>query len=132
MRRYKIENNERKTIKSKYGDLYLDVLMYKNGRLAILLKSQNDLIGDLTINLPDVYILSIGGAFINSNIEVDNEIVNQLKNDGVISDSYGKIKYNYGEYEYVQFDFEKLEEYDKSGVEKYFKEYSSMTEDIKI
>ena len=38
---------------------------------------------------------------------------------GIIKEVQGTHKYNYGEYDLVTFDLEKLKEYDPDGVEKY-------------
>ena len=84
-----------------------------NSRLAILLYNyKNNYCDDLTINLPKFLIANIDEGFINGDINFDNDdefnVVNQLKKDGVIKESYGFRRYNYGSYEYVKFDLEKL------------------------
>ncbi len=40
------------------------------------------------------------------------ELITTLKDIGIIKKSYGFVKHNYGKYEYVKFDLEKLKEYD--------------------
>lgn len=48
-----------------------------------------------------------------------------MKKCGIISKTYGMVKYKYETFEYVNFDLEKLKEYDKIGVKKFIKESSN-------
>ena len=65
-------------------------------------------------------IFSVSGGFINPKINNSrNNIIQVLRNIGIIKSYYGGILYNYGCYDWVRFDLEKLKEYDKKGVEKY-------------
>lgn len=115
-----------KTIKTKYGDLTLKVDSYSNNkRLAVLLYTQDgELFDDLTINLSDEFIVDIDGAFINDSINSSEfDVVDILKNEGIIEESYGFRNYNFGKYELVRFNSDKLEEYDKEGYMNFLKQY---------
>lgn len=115
-------NIERKTIASKYGHLFLDVLQYQNNnRIAIIsyFANDNDLFADITINL-NLPINNYDEGFINADINhKEFGIVDLLKKEGIIEKSYGMKKYNMGSYELVKFNLEKLKEYDYAGVEKF-------------
>lgn len=125
-------NIERKTIASKYGHLFLDVLQYRNNnRIAILSYfandndlsdyefDDNDLFADITVNL-DLPINNYDEGFINADINYKElGIVDLLKKEGIIEKSFGKKQYNMGSYEYVKFNLEKLKEYDCAGVENF-------------
>ena len=115
-------NIERKTIASKYGHLFLDVLQYQNNnRIAIIsyFANDNDLFADITINL-NLPINNYDEGFINADINhKEFGIVDLLKKEGIIEKSYGMKKNNMGSYELVKFNLEKLKEYDYAGVEKF-------------
>ena len=114
---------ESKKVKSEHGDLDLKIYNYdSNGRLAILLyKEDGELYSDLTINLHDMIINSTGEAYLSSDMQsLSKKIIDDLKKDGVIEKSMGFYKYNYGEYELVRFNLDKLKEYDPDGFEKFY------------
>ena len=115
-------NIERKTIASKYGHLFLDVLQYQNNnRIAIIsyFANDNDLFADITINL-NLPINNYDEGFINADINhKEFGIVDLLKKERIIEKSYGMKKNNMGSYELVKFNLEKLKEYDYAGVEKF-------------
>lgn len=116
-----------KLISFKQGEeekeIFLKVVQYQsNKRMAILAYFKDcELYGDITINL-NMPIVSIDEGFINANVNTSNSNLIQILQDiGIIKDHYGTILYNYGSYDYVKFDLEKLKEYDKKGIEKYLK-----------
>ena len=97
-------------------------MSYSNNKriaLSSYLIEDDEPYGFITINL-DIPISDIDEGFIDSDIESSN-LVPILKELGIIKESYGFIQYNYGTYEYVKFDLNKLKEYDKKGVEEYIK-----------
>ena len=111
-----------KIISTPYGDNNIKVYDYVNGnRLAIFLTDDEGDFSDITVNLTDTIINDIDEGFINSNFDTENgrKFIDKLKEIGIISYSYGFIKYNMGSYELVKFDLDKLKEYDKVGVNKY-------------
>lgn len=115
-----------KKIKSKYGDLTLKIYSYTdNNRLAILLyNEEGELFNDLTINLSNMFISDIDEGFIDDFINSKEfDIVKILKRENVIVYSYGLMNYNYGRYEYVKFNLDKLKEYDNEGYNNYMKLY---------
>ncbi len=114
--------NKNKTIKSKYGELYLNIFAYVNNkRLALELYTEDgELFDDLTINLSNFNVADINEGFLNSFINSSEfDIVDILKKEGTIAESYGLRNYNFGRYEYVKFNMEKLKEYDPKGFKKY-------------
>lgn len=110
-----------KTINSKYGNLILKIYSYTNNRIAILLYTEDgELFDDLTINLPDFVIQNNSEVFLNSSINSNEfDVVDVLKKEKVISESYGFRNYNMGQYEYVKLDLEKLKEFDEEGYNTY-------------
>lgn len=126
-----------KTLKTKFGDITLEVFNYMtNGRLAILgYLPDGELYGDITTNIP--YPLNdIGETFINSTTnDCSPELVKQMKDIGLIEKTYGFRSCGYGNYELVKFNLDKLKEFDKEGVEKflnYFEEPDMCTPEINI
>lgn len=110
--------NEDKTLKFKNNELYLKVGKYKNnGNIAIIAYTKDDFYGDITINLPAMF-LGIDEGFINS-LTKDSGLEKVLLKKGIIKEIIGPFKYNYGTYDKVVFDLEKLKEYDPKGVEEY-------------
>lgn len=113
-----MSENKKKTIKFKDTELYLKVSQYKrNWDLAILAYTKDDFYGDITINLPGMFLRTDEG-FINS-ITKDSGLEKVLLKKGIIKEIIGSFKYNYGTYDKVVFDLEKLKEYDAKGVEEY-------------
>lgn len=110
----------KKPININNKDYYFIVTSYReNGRLAIQLTDKDDsLYSDVTINLSDLFVSDIDEAFINDDFNVcSREIYKYLKSKGIIQESFGIFPYNYGKYEYVKFNLEKLKEYDPIGVD---------------
>lgn len=126
----------KKQIQTSYGKRTLKVCEYSNnGRLALLLYDSQGYSDDITINLPTMPISSIDEGFINGDINNVNlkgeNLVDILKDLGIIKYSYGFIPYNLGCYEYVKFDMEKIKEYDPKGL-KDFIDKNNIDEDIDI
>lgn len=120
---------KKKTIKFKDNELYLKVSQYKrNWDLAILAYTKDDFYGDITINLPAMF-LGTDEGFINS-ITKDSGLEKVLLKKGIIKEIIGPFKYNYGTYDKVVFDLEKLKEYDAKGVEEYENLINEQEEEI--
>lgn len=70
-------------------------------------------------------IADIDEGFLNGDINCINtkgvNYTDVFRELGIIAESYGFIPYNYGTYEYVRFDLDKLKEYDPKGVDEYYK-----------
>ena len=108
--------------KTHYGDFYLEMYRYFNNNLAIILyQSDGELFNDLTINLND-YSLKKNEAYIQSII--DDELLNDLKKVGIIKKIYNRKEYNMSSYRKVEFDLEKLKEFDYYGFNYYMMTYS--------
>lgn len=113
-----MKNQTRKILQFKDNKLFLKVSQYRNNmNLAIIAYTEEDLYGDITINLPGMWVEENEG-FINSYTKSAG-LEKILVNKGIIKEVQGTCKYNYGEYDLVTFDIEKLKEYDPEGVEKY-------------
>ena len=99
-----------KPIVNYHGDkLFLECGKYQNGRLALLLKKENDeLFGDLTINLPDLEIEE-NTIFINSNIS--SELKDKLFETGVFINMFSTQQYNMGRYDVAYINMNLLKEY---------------------
>lgn len=113
----------KKFLKLNEKNIQLKILNYAtNGRLAILLYTDDDnYYGDLTINLSDFMVMDFAEGFLND--DLNNELVDSLKKEKIIEESYGKRKYNWGQYEFVKFNLDKLKEFDPEGLEKSLKVY---------
>lgn len=114
----------------------LKVGSYRNNDrlyIEVIMASDGEPFGNITINLSDLPIRNNDEGFLdditNSNMF---DIIPVMKELGIIKKSYGKRKYNYGSYEYVKFDLEKLKEYDKDGVENYLSLYYDLDHNMKI
>ena len=106
-----MDNKTRKTLNFDGDKLFLEVSQYRsNMNLAIVAYTEEEPYGDITINLPGMWL-------------EDNEgFINSYTKSGGLEKALiekGTHKYNYGEYDLVTFDLEKLKEYDPDGVEKY-------------
>lgn len=122
-------DKKNKKIPTPIGDLELNVLNYtNNSRIAVSLVGEEGY-DVVTINLSDLPICTTSDAFINADINRINSMgfnfIDILKDLGIIEKSYGTVNYNYGNYEYVKFDLDKIKEYDEIGVEKYKNEINS-------
>lgn len=115
--------NDRKIIEFNNGKVVLEVNSYQyNNRLYIGAYDieNKEPFGDITVNLPELYINDKSKGFIDELVNSDMfDLIPKMKELGIIIESYGVKKYNYGSYEYVKFDLEKLKEYDKDGVDNY-------------
>ena len=108
----------RKTLRFKGEKLFLEVAQYQsNMNLAITAYTEEEPYGDITINLPGMCVYEDEG-FINSYTK-SGGLEKALIDKGIIKEVQSTCKYNYGEYDLVTFDLEKLKEYDPEGVEKY-------------
>ncbi len=115
---------ERKTIKSRKDDIYLDVCNYENNnRLAILAtKVKNgEYYGDITVNAPEICLLN-NEVLLNDDFRnCAPSFIKKLRELGIIEESLGYARVNFSELEIVRIDFEKLKEYDPKGLEKALK-----------
>lgn len=133
-----MSKTEDKKIKTSNGERTLRVFDYfSNGRLALMLYDAEGYQDDITVNLPFFPVDDIDYGIINGDINCINSkgenLVDTLKELGIIEESYGFYPYNHGSYEYVKFDMKKIKEYDKEGTEKYLNKYKLEEElDIKI
>lgn len=108
----------RKTLRFKGEKLFLEVAQYQsNMNLAITAYTEEEPYGDITINLPGMCVYEDEG-FINSYTK-SGGLEKALIDKGIIKEVQSTCKYNYGEYDLVTFNLEKLKEYDPEGVEKY-------------
>ena len=113
-----MENKTRKTLNFDGDKLFLEVSQYRsNMNLAIVAYTEEEPYGDITINLPGMWLEDNEG-FINS-YNKSGGLEKEIIEKGIIKEVQGTRKYNYGEYDLVTFDLEKLKEYDPDGVEKY-------------
>ena len=109
-------NNEKKYLNILGEKVYLEVGTYdNNSRLGIQLFTEDgDLWNDLTRNLSSEPILSPYQAYLCN--DITQETRNSIFQSGLISYSLGKGLIGY---ELVEFDIDKLREYDPVGVKKY-------------
>mgnify|MGYP000624407984 CR=1 FL=1 len=113
-----MDEKERKKLKFKDNNLFIQVEQYQNnGNLAILAYTEDELYGDITINLPG-YSIDEDEGIINA-ITKDSGLEQKLIEEGIIKEVITTVKYNMGKYDFVVFDMEKLKEYDPKGIEKY-------------
>lgn len=114
-------DKKKKTIKFKEKELFLQVSQYRsNGNLAILAYTEEELFGDVTINLPG-YWLDEDEGFINA-LTKDLGLEEKLIEQGIIKEITATVNYNMGKYDLAVFDMEKLKKYDLVGVMQYQKE----------
>ena len=101
--------------------LELQVCAYEsNNRLAILCDTKSgENYCDITINLPECPITDPSHAFLSDNGEIGQELIELLKEIGIIKLSGAKIPYNMGQYELVSFSLDKLKEYDPKGTKEF-------------
>lgn len=110
---------KRKTIIFDGEKLFLKVNSYmNNGRMAIIAYTDEELYGDITINLPYSYLENDKEGFIEPYTKMSG-LENRLIKLGIIEKVIDNTKYNYGEYDRVRFNLEKLKEYDPEGVTQY-------------
>ena len=125
-----------KIIEFNQGKATLQVSNYQYGNrlyVGVIMIEDNEPFGDITVNLPDLPISDNAEGFIDDLINSNTfDLIPKLKKLGIIKESYGKVRYNYGSYEYVKFDLEKLKEYDKVGVERYLSLSNEIEHNINI
>ncbi len=113
-----MEKIQRKTLKFKDENLFLEVSQYRNnGRIAILAYTEEEPYSDITINLPGMCIEEYEGA-INS-LAKSCGLEKVLIKKGIIKEVYGTVKYNMGTYDIVAFNVEELKKYDPKGIKEY-------------
>lgn len=113
-----MDEKERKTLKFKKNNLFIQVTQYRNnGNLAILAYTDEEPYGDITINLPG-YSIDEDEGIINA-ITKDSGLEQKLIDEGIIKEVITTVNYNMGKYDFVVFDMEKLKEYDPKGMQKY-------------
>ncbi len=126
----------KKIIEFNQGKATLEVDSYAYDlRLCINVEMVDDYesFGSITIDLHDCYLRDSAEGFIDNSVSSNEfDLIPKLKELGIIKESYGRINYNYGSYEYVKFDLEKLKEYDKDGVEKFIFISKEIGRDINI
>ena len=112
-----------KTIKFDGDKIYIKVGKYINDRIGILANSvSGEPYGNITINLPDKTILNYNEVFIDSDCK-SSGLEEKLIEIGIIKDIIEEVRYNYGKYDLVIIDFEKIKEYDPVGFKKYVDKY---------
>lgn len=125
-----------KKIKTPFGDASIQVTSYQNNdRLAIILNYNEDGMDVVTTNLSDYFLRDIDSAFIDGDINNTingKNIINILKKQDIIKESYGFYNYNLGKYECVKFNLDKLKEYDPKGVKEYLDKYKYDIDDVEI
>ncbi len=122
-----MDEKERKTLKFKDNNLFIQVEQYRNnGNLAILAYTEEEPYGDITINLPG-YSVDEDEGFINA-ITKDSGLEKKLIEEGIIKEVITTVKYNMGKYDFVVFDMKKLKEYDPKGIEKYQQSFEEKEE----
>ena len=90
-------------------ELYLRISKYRNNnRIYIGIETKEEPYADLTINLPDMMIPSREYVFVSG--DISEELKDFLKEKGLILDTFGTYQYNYGRYDMVEINFEKLKE----------------------
>ena len=110
---------KQKTINFKGEKIYLKIGRYINERIGILADcTSGEAYCDVTINLPELKIFSYNEVFINAECK-SSGLENKLMEIGIIKDVVQEVQYNYGRYDLVRIDLEKLKEYDPKGFEKY-------------
>ncbi|MBS1339631.1 MAG: DUF4313 domain-containing protein [Clostridia bacterium] len=123
-----MEKVQRKTLKFKNKNLIIKIGQYfYNGNLALTVYTQaGEPYSNITINLPGM-LLDNNEGFIDS-LAKSCGLEKELQKAGIIEEIYGSRKYNFGTYDMVLFNMEKLKEYDPEGFEKY--QYDEETEEM--
>lgn len=117
------EDTNIKSFKFKNKKLFLEIGSYAySNNLAIMCYTADDLYGDITINLPGMYLNSKDEAFIDP-INKDSGLLQKLIDEGIIQKVIKKnVQYNMGKYDLVKFNMNKLKEYDPKGCERFLQE----------
>lgn len=114
----------RKVFNEEFGEkYYLNVRMYPNNRLAILVSKEDDEYEvyeeDITTNVPNIEIDCDNQIFLSNYLSDGAKYL--LLDKGIISKTLDIRKYNNIEYQVVNVNFDKLKEYDNYGVEVFLK-----------
>lgn len=97
-------------------DCYLNIGRYmNNNRLYLGLSTADSSFTDITINLPDCSLIDDSTIFVNG--DLSNEIKNQLKQYGILSNFLYSVNYNMGNYDCYSVNLEKLNYYNKKEFE---------------
>lgn len=120
----------RKFLKFKNKKIYINVYEYAdNNRLAVMADLEEEPYADITINLANRPLLNnYDYGFINNDTK-NCGLEKKLIKEGIIKNVVCIVSYNYGIYDLVHFDIEKLREYDPEGVEKYIRNFETRLRD---
>ena len=112
-----------KTLKYDKKDLKLIVRRYSNNNrlfVGILIDDEiESYYDDLTFNFPQFPFYKNSQAFLNPNIP--SKLKNKMREDGLFGNTIFEWGCNGKIYEMVNFNLEKLKEYDSKGVKKFLK-----------
>ena len=113
-----MDEKQRKALKFKGENLILQVSQYRNnGRIAILVYTEEEPYSDITINLPGFCLEANEGAI--DSLAKSCGLEKALIKKGIIKEVYGSAKYNMGTYDIVAFNIEELRKYDPKGVKEF-------------
>lgn len=117
-------------IKYRGEDLYLSISNYQNnGRLYMGLETADeDYYADITINLSDIPEIGDMAVFLNG--DISTELKKALRDADLISNPIQQMPYNYGMYDIVFVNRNKLKEYDEKSY-KQFEEYYNKKHNFK-
>ena len=119
----------RKFLKFKNKKIYINVYEYaNNNRLAIVANLEREPFINITINLPEKDLLYFDYGFVSS-ITKDSGLEKKLIKEGIIKNVICIVSYNYGIYDLVHFNIEKLREYDPEGVDRYIRNIETRLRD---
>lgn len=101
-------------------NMYLTISSYRNnGRLGLLLDTEEENYCDITINLSDYPIQDDNVIFLQSYIS--DELEKFLVDNNVINEPDLSVPYNMGMYKCSTVDFDKIKEYDPEGYKEFEK-----------
>ncbi len=122
----------KKLIGNYKGDnLYLTIASYQNNnRIYIGVETEEELYADITINLPDMYLLDDDYIFVNGDMTKD--LRNFLEEKNIIGETFTTIQYNMGRYDMAKVDFNILKDYDHKGFKEYEKYNESVNKDMEV
>lgn len=119
--------DKKKYIEWKNQKLELCIFKYiYSGNICLQLYNNDELYGDITINLPGMCIDN-DEVFINS-ITTDCGLEKKLNELGIIDTVLGSVSYNMGKYNRVKLNLEKLKEYDMEGYNKFISNSENIEE----
>ncbi len=106
----------KRTFKFNDEELYFNIGLYPNKRIAITCDTLDEPYSDITINLPNKYIDSVDKIYIDPFIK-EIGLQDALIKDGIVEEIISSENYNFGMYDLVKINFEKLKEYDSIELE---------------